>query len=76
MVVASKNGSHVIYSLKIDDMKLNRVNFCKIDIEAYEPKVISGMENLLRVTAPVVLTEVNQYWLTQAGRSAAEYMRH
>jgi hypothetical protein len=31
------------------------------------------MENLLRVTAPVVLTEVNQYWLDQVGSSASEH---
>jgi FkbM family methyltransferase len=74
MVVANANGSHVIKSLKIDDMKLNHVDFCKIDIEGHEPKAISGMESLLRVSAPVVLTEVNQYWLAQAGSSASEYM--
>lgn len=74
MVVASSNGDHVIESLRIDDLTIGHVDFCKIDIEGHEPKAISGMEKLLATAAPVVLTEVNQYWLTQAGSSASEYM--
>lgn len=74
MVVADSNGGHIIKSIKIDDLKLDHVDFIKIDVEGHEPKAINGMEKLLSSSAPVVLTEVNQYWLTQAGSSATEYM--
>ena len=74
MVVANKNGHHIIKSLKIDDLQLNHVDFCKIDIEGHEPGAVRGMETLLRRDDPIVLTEVNQYWLNQAGSSASEYI--
>ncbi len=74
MIVADSNGSNIIKATKIDDIRLDKVDFCKIDIEGHEPKAIRGMEQLLNRDAPIVLTEVNEYWLNQAGSSASEYI--
>ena len=74
MVVADSKGDHIIESIKIDDLSLGHVDFCKIDIEGHEPKALRGMKQLVSTAAPVILTEVNQYWLTQAGSSADEYI--
>lgn len=75
MVVADRDGSSVIKAIKIDDISLPKVDFCKIDVEGHEPGAIRGMEQLLRRDSPVILTEVNEYWLNQAGSSSSEYIR-
>jgi FkbM family methyltransferase len=74
MVVASPNGSHSFSSIKIDDLNLDKIDFCKIDIEGHEPAAILGMEALIERCKPMILTEVNDYWLRQAGSSAEQYI--
>lgn len=75
MIVADSKGCHQIKCVRLDDENaIDYVNFVKIDIEGHEPKAIRGMSNLLKRSNPIVISEVNQYWLAQAGSSANEYL--
>jgi FkbM family methyltransferase len=76
MVVAapSGRGGHVFKSICLDDLKLSQVDFCKIDIEGHEPKAVRGMWRTLQALRPMILTEINEYWLGQGGSSGAEYI--
>lgn len=66
-------GGREIRSIRIDDLPLGDVALCKIDVEGFEPRVILGMRRLLERSAPILITEVNQYWLAKARSSSAEY---
>lgn len=72
MVVA---GGHAesIEAVRLDDLDLAPIDFCKIDVEGFEPRVILGMRDLLAKCMPVLITEFNEYWLRQAGSSSAAY---
>lgn len=52
---------------KLDDYKINNVDFIKIDVEGYEYKVLEGGMNLIKKFKPFILIEVgwgtkHPYW--------------
>lgn len=72
MVVAAKGGESV-ESLRIDDLDLTPIDFCKIDVEGFEPRVVQGMREVLVHSKPLLVTEVNEYWLQKGGTSSKAY---
>lgn len=73
MLVAGQIGDQPVRSVRIDDPDIDHVDFCKVDVEGFEPRVIQGMKQLLARQMPLLITEANQYWLTQAGSNTAAY---
>ncbi|MHB8428454.1 MAG: FkbM family methyltransferase [Acidiferrobacterales bacterium] len=47
------------------------VDFVKIDVEGHEPKVLSGMQQTLANTRPILLIELNEYWLQRNSRTSS-----
>ena len=56
----------------VDQMKWQGPTIVKIDTEGYEHKVIMGMGELLDYEQLVVICEITDKWLQQAGTSAVE----
>lgn len=48
------------------------ISFVKMDVEGYECSVLDGMKEMLLKDRPVVLTEVNPWMLSLAGKSTRE----
>ena len=44
--------------LAIDNMKIDNLNFIKIDTQGYNYEIIKGCENLLDVFSPIILIEL------------------
>jgi FkbM family methyltransferase len=55
---------------EVSRLKLTRVNFVKVDVEGYEPKVFEGAENTLARFRPSVMFEVNESALRDQGAEA------
>ena len=72
MMVAARGGE-LIEAIRVDDLDLAPIDVCKVDVEGFEPRVIEGMRELLRRSRPAIVTEVNEYWLRQAGSNSQAY---
>ena len=79
MLIATieNTGENIIgvKSIPADDIPNERVSFVKLDVEGHEPIVLAGMSRILKNDRPIILTEVNEYWLRRAGSSGHAYMR-
>lgn len=51
-------------------------DFIKIDAEGYELKILKGGEETIKTNKPVLILEVNEYALTQAGTSRSELFEY
>lgn len=77
MLVAARDSDTNVRSVRVvrvDDVVDRPVAFVKLDAEGHEPAVLQGMTRILAKDRPVILTEVNEYWLRRAGSSGREYM--
>jgi FkbM family methyltransferase len=61
-----------VESVRIEDMVGEHVDLIKIDVEGHEPAAIEGMRSLLRRDRPIIISEVNEYWLRTCAHSSAE----
>jgi len=73
MYVADVNGDLHIDCIALDDEIDIKVDFVKIDAEGHEPQVFEGMKKTIEKNRPVIITEINAYWLSQAGSSFSGY---
>jgi FkbM family methyltransferase len=55
----------------VDEIIEGTIDFIKIDVEGYEPLALRGMTSLLRACQPVILSEVNDFWLRACGNCTA-----
>ena len=53
----------------VHDYNLARIDFIKIDVEGFEPKVFEGMKEVIREFNPKILFEFNSFALLAFGRS-------
>lgn len=63
-----------IRSVRADDVPKGQVSFIKLDVEGHEPAVLKGMPRILTEDRPIILTEVNEFWLRRAGSSGVDYL--
>lgn len=54
-------------SIRIDDLRLNRVTFIKLDVEGCEPMALDGMRETLRRFRPKLVVEVYDTLLLMQG---------
>lgn len=60
----------------LDIYSLPRCNFLKIDVEGFEPKVITGAEQTIRECRPIIYCEVNHRMLRRYGFNYADHIEH
>ena len=59
----------------LDDFIQDEINFVKLDVEGHEPAVIRGMMSIISENKPIILSEINEYWLRSCSHSSgAEYV--
>lgn len=76
MLIASSSGEGTSFrTVRADDFGGKRVSFVKLDVEGHEVSVLDGMPRILSLDRPVILTEVNEYWLREAGQSGKAYLQ-
>lgn len=64
------NGSISITEIALDDLKLEKVDFIKWDIEGFEYRAISGAANTLKRCRPRMIVEVYEAHLNRCGTSS------
>lgn len=52
-------GGEKVKVVSLDALKFSRCDFMKIDVEGYEPNVVTGAKNLIKTCRPVISFEVN-----------------
>ena len=63
----------LVQSVVVDSILSNqRVSLVKLDVEAHEPYVLRGMENLLRVQRPLLITEFHPWAMQINNKEAPE----
>jgi FkbM family methyltransferase len=79
MFVVGHNGDseqELVESVRLDDLIEDTIDFVKLDVEGHEPAVIRGMASILSRNHPIIISEINEYWLRSCSRSSgAEYVR-
>jgi len=73
-------GAIAVPTWPLDDLVYARdegrkVEFLKLDVEGYEPRVLLGAERTLREMKPLVYCELNDILLRDAGSSSANLLR-
>ena len=67
-----------IECVSLDEEDLPTPDFIKIDVEGHEPAVLEGMSGILRTGRPIILMELNGYWLsnnsTTTGGAVIKFM--
>jgi FkbM family methyltransferase len=53
------------------DKKLRRLDFIKIDVEGYEPFVIDGAMQTIKIYKPDIYIEITPSWFNERGRSSS-----
>jgi FkbM family methyltransferase len=62
-------------AIRLDDIIEDPIDLVKLDVEGHEPSVIRGMLSLIARDQPIILSEINEYWLQSCSRSSAtEYV--
>jgi FkbM family methyltransferase len=78
MLVAGQVGSaeqFTVEAVRLDDVLENSIDFVKLDVEGHEPAVIRGMLSIISKDKPILLSEINEYWLRSCSHSSgAEYV--
>jgi FkbM family methyltransferase len=75
-LVGDANGGVVVRPLDAVLPSLTRLDFVKIDVEGYEPYVLSGAQTLLSKFRPVMLIEINKDMLGRNGLTEQDVLKH
>lgn len=79
MFVVEKNAKDTIKipCVRLDEAGHERLpDLIKIDVEGHEPAVLEGLEKVLQRCSPLLMLELNEYWLTNcSGKSSGELIR-
>ena len=57
--------------VKLDEENIPAPDFIKIDVEGHEPQVIDGMKKILINGNPIIMFEINKYWLLHNSKITA-----
>lgn len=71
--VSLGEGGEVVKTMTIDELKLEGVEFIKIDVEGAEPLVIAGGEETIKKYRPAICFEENQKTITKEMRKIFGY---
>ena len=72
----SDQGNREINIRRLDEIKLPKIDYIKIDAEGYEIKVLQGAEGLITRDEPYIHVEVKQKILERHGLSAVDIDRY
>ena len=72
----SDHGNREIQIRRLDEIKLPKIDYIKIDAEGYEIKVLQGAEGLITRDEPYIHVEVKQKILERHGLSAVDIDRY
>lgn len=64
-----------VQTIQLDGLKLNRLDFLKLDIEGFETRALRGARETIARLRPVMLIEVNEGALIRAGSSREELLK-
>ena len=65
----------IVQRVCLDDLIEETVDLVKLDVEGHEPAVIRGMMSIISKNKPILLSEINEYWLRSCSHSSgAEYV--
>jgi FkbM family methyltransferase len=66
---------NIMQRVRVDDLIQDEIDFVKLDVEGHEPAVIRGMMSIISKNRPIILSEINEYWLRSCSHSSgAEYV--
>lgn len=79
MTHSSRNPEHLrelsLCLIPLDDVIDEKVDLIKLDIEGAEPMALEGMKRVLSESRPILITELNEYWLRAVSQSnSREYV--
>jgi|GEM_PF-1702736 len=64
-------------TIPVDEIIEGPVDIIKIDVEGHEIEALNGMKRIISYHRPVILSEINEYWLqTCAKSSGKEYLEY
>lgn len=74
---AKEKGKKVqMRGVRVDDILEGPIDVIKMDIEGHEPAGIDGMQCIITENRPMILSEINEYWLrTCSNSNGHKYMR-
>ncbi len=72
----SDHGNREIQIRRLDEIKLPKIDYIKIDAEGYEIKVLQGAEGLITRDEPYIHVEVKEKILERHGLSAVDIDRY
>jgi FkbM family methyltransferase len=64
-----------VEAIRLDDVITDAgtiIDLIKLDAEGHEPAVIRGMTSIISRNKPIILSEINEYWLRHCSDSSAE----
>jgi FkbM family methyltransferase len=62
-------------AVRLDDVIEDTIDFVKLDVEGHETAVVRGMMSIIARDKPIILSEINEYWLQSCSHSSAiEYV--
>jgi FkbM family methyltransferase len=65
----------IVQRVRLDDLIQDMVDLVKLDVEGHEPAVIRGMMSIISKNKPIILSEINEYWLRSCSHSSgAQYV--
>jgi FkbM family methyltransferase len=65
----------IMQGVCLDDLIEDTIDLVKLDVEGHEPAVIRGMMSIMSKNKPILLSEINEYWLRSCSHSSgAEYV--
>jgi len=78
MFVVGQVGSAeqiIVQKVCLADLIEDTVDLVKLDVEGHEPAVIRGMMSIISKNKPILLSEINEYWLRSCSHSSgSEYV--
>ena len=58
-------------AVRLDDMLNETIDLVKLDVEGHEPAAVRGMLAIISRDKPIIISEVNEYWLRHCSHSSA-----